>query len=247
MAIEIQYLSVIDVADICGVARSTVSYWISKKSLPARRSGKKDLVAANDLVLFLRAEKQSVPQALLELVGGIYPQPFRSFKRCWEYGARDCHSDGCQHCVVFELQIRECFTARHNQNRQCPISCHECRYFSEYYGLSMAFIHQISKPAAIYKDLYLWWGNRAWAEMWGVEVEELIGAGMEDFVHPGSLKTFIGYNKSLLQGDPVIPEGYRGTFNCKNGKKIEFYLTVTPLIRPGGVCLAIAERQARPI
>ena len=192
----------------------------------------------------MRAEKQSVPQALLELVGGIYPQPFRSFKRCWEYGARDCHSDGCQHCVVFKLQIRECFTARHNQNRQCPISCHECRYFSEYYGLSMAFIHQISKPAAIYKDLYLWWGNRAWAEMWGLEVDELIGAGMEDFVHPGSLKTFIGYNKSLLQGDPVIPEGYRGTFNCKNGKKIEFYLTVTPLIRPGGSVWLL--RKGRP-
>ena len=81
MEIGYQHLSVMEIADICGVARSTVSYWISKKSLPARRSGKKDLVSVDDLVLFLRSERQTVPHVLFEQVGGAYPQPFRSFKR----------------------------------------------------------------------------------------------------------------------------------------------------------------------
>jgi len=242
MAVGSQHLSVMEIAKTCGVARSTVSYWISKKSLPARRSGKKHLVSVDDLVLFLRSERQTVPRALLEQVGGVYSQPVRPFKRCWEYWARDSHADGCQHCTVFELQINECFTAGHNPNRQCPISCHECRYFSEYYELPVAFIHQIGKPAAIYKDLCLWTGNRAWGQLCGLEAEELIGVGIEEFVHPESLKTFISYSKGRVQGNPEIPEKYLAVFRSGNGGKIRVYLTITPLVKPVGACLAIAER-----
>ena len=71
MATGSQHLSVIEIAKTCGVARSTVSYWISKKSLSARRSGKKHLVSVDDLVLFLTSERQAVPHALLELVGSL--------------------------------------------------------------------------------------------------------------------------------------------------------------------------------
>ncbi|MCP4576229.1 MAG: helix-turn-helix domain-containing protein [Deltaproteobacteria bacterium] len=85
MVIRSQHLSVMEIAEICGVARSTVSYWISKKSLRAHRSGKKHLVSVDDLVPFLTSERESVPQALLEQVGVVYPQPFSVFKRCWEY------------------------------------------------------------------------------------------------------------------------------------------------------------------
>jgi len=83
---------------------------------------------------------------------------------------RDSDVDGCRLCAVFKLQIKECFTAGHNPNRQCVISCHECQYFGKYYGLPVAFIHQIGKPAAVYKDLCIWTGNRAWAEMCDMEV-----------------------------------------------------------------------------
>jgi len=242
MAIGYQHLSVMEIADICGVARSTVSYWISKKSLPAHRSGKKHLVGVDDLVLFLTSESQTVPHVLLEQVGGVYPQPFRPFKRCWEYWARDSHGDRCQHCTVFELQIKECFTISRSPNRPCPISCHECQYFGEYYGLPVAFIHQIGKPAAVYKDLSIWTGNRAWAELCNMEVEQLIGLGIEEFVHPESLKTFISYSKGRVQGDPAVPERYRGIFRSGNGGKIRVYMTITPLVKPAGACLAIAER-----
>jgi hypothetical protein len=229
---------------MCGVARSTVSYWITKKSLPARRSGKKHLVAVDDLVLFLTAERQTVPHALLKQVGGAYPQLFRPFKRCWEYWESNSHGDRCRHCTVFELQIKECFTINRSPTRQCPISCHKCQYFGEYYGLPAAFIHQIGKPAAIYKDLCIWTGNKAWVELCHMEEEQLIGAGIEEFVHPESLKTFISYSKGRVQGDPAVPERYRGIFRSGNGEKIDAYLTITPLIRPAGACLAIAERAA---
>ena len=129
-----------------------------------------------------------------------------------------------------------------NPNRQCPISCHECQYFSEYYGLPVAFIYQIGKPAAVYKDLSIWTGNMAWAHLCAVGVEDLIGMGIEEFVHSDSLKTFISYNKGRVQGNPTVPEKYRGIFRNRNGGKIDVYLTVTPLLRPAGTCLAIAER-----
>jgi len=237
-----QHLSVMEIAEICGVARSTVSYWISKKLLSVHRSGKKHLVAVDDLVLFLADKKHTVPQALLEQVGGAYPQPFRTFKKCWEYWANDSHGQRCRHCTVFELQIEECFTACRSPNRQCAKSCHECRYFSEYYGLPAAFIHQIGKPAALYKDISIWMGNRAWAELCQMEAGQLVGAGIEEFIHTESLKAFIRYSKGRVQGDPAVPETYRGSFCSGNEGKIEVHLTVTPLIRPAGACLAIAEK-----
>ena len=113
---------------------------------------------------------------------------------------------------------------------------------SEYYEIPVAFIHQIGKPAAVYKDLCLWTGNRAWAQLCGLEVEQLIGVGIEEFVHPESLKTFISYSKGRVQGDPAVPERYRGIFRSGNGGKIRVYMTITPLVKPAGACLAIAER-----
>jgi excisionase family DNA binding protein len=242
MATGAQHLTVMEIAKTCGVARSTVSYWISKKSLSARRSGKKHLVSVDDLVLFLTSERQTVPQALLEQVGSLYPQPFRPFKRCWEYWGNDSHGDRCRHCTVFELQIKECFTISRNSDRQCSINCHECQYFSEYYGLPVAFIHQIGKPAAVYKDFSIWTGNKAWAQLCAVEAEKLIGVGMEEFVHPESLKMFIRYSRGRVQSNPTVPERYRGIFHSGKGGKIDAYLTVTSLLRPAGTCLAIAER-----
>jgi excisionase family DNA binding protein len=242
MATGSQHLTVMEIAKTCGVARSTVSYWISKKSLSARRSGKKHLVSVDDLVLFLTSERQTVPHALLEQVGGVYPQPFRPFKRCWEYWGNDSHGDRCRHCTVFELQIKECFTISRSSDRQCSINCHECQYFGEYYGLPVAFIHQIGKPAAVYKDLSIWTGNRAWAQLCAMEAEELIGVGMEEFVHPESLKMFIRYSKGRVQSNPTVPERYRGIFHSGKGGKIDAYLTVTSLLKPVGTCLAIAER-----
>lgn len=65
MTQKFQTLPVADIAEICGVARSTVSYWIAKRSLPAHRSGKKHMVFVEDLVLFLKSKRQSIPEVLL--------------------------------------------------------------------------------------------------------------------------------------------------------------------------------------
>ena len=93
-----QLLAVTDIAEICGVARSTVSYWISKKSLPAFRSGNKFMVNANDLVFYLNSEGHSIPDSLYKLGGGPYPLPSRPFKQCWEYWARDVREKKCEKC-----------------------------------------------------------------------------------------------------------------------------------------------------
>jgi len=236
-----------DIAEICGVARSTVSYWIARKSLQACRSGKKHLVTVDDLIFFLKSEGQSIPKILLEQVGGIYPQHFKLLKPCWEFWEDQSHGKNCQHCVVFTRKVRECFSAKGNQNLPCPIRCIECQYFNEYYGPRVAFIHQIVKPAAVYKDLYLWSGNKAWAELCGVGVGELIGAGIEEFVHPDSLKTVISYDKRRVQGDPAVPDRYQVALSPKSGGKIEVYLAISPLTRPANTWLAVAEEVRKKI
>ncbi len=242
MSQKFQTLSVLEIAEICGVARSTVSYWIAKKSLPANRSGKKYVVSIDELVLFLKSEGQPVPQILLEHVEGVHPQLFRPRRPCWEYWANEPHGTKCQECAVFIHQIAECFTDKDNQKHQCPINCHECQYFGEYYGPRVAFIHQIDKPAAVYKDLYVWSGNKAWADLCGIDVERLIGVGIEEFVHADSLRMFINYNKRRHQGDPTVPDRYQVFLSDKSGGKIKVYLSISPLIRPSGTWLAVAER-----
>ncbi len=242
MHTRFQNLSVMDISEICGVARSTVSYWIAKKSLQANRSGNRYLVSVDDLVFFLKSEHKRLPQALHELAGGgINPQQFKPLKRCWEYWASHSYGNRCQNCCVFEYQINECFTVRENRNLQCRIECHECQYFCEYYGPRVAFIHQIDKPAAIYKNLYFWSGNYAWAELCGVKVENLIGAGIEELFHPDSLKIIISYDKRRIQGDPAVPDRFSVFLNHKVEGKIEVYLSVSPLIRPAGTWLTVAE------
>lgn len=105
----------------------------------------------------------------------------------------------------------------------------------------MAFIHQIDKPAAIHKDLYLWSGNKAWVDLCGVDVEQLIGSGIEGFVHD-SLGMFISYNKRKIQGDQTFSDRIQVLLRDKTEPKIKVYLTTTPLKRPSGAWLAMAER-----
>jgi len=106
----------------------------------------------------------------------------------------------------------------------------------------MAFIHQIEKPAAVYKDLYLWSGNKAWADLCGVDVEKLIGIGIEELVHHESLGTFISYNKRKIQGDSTVPDRFQVSFGEKTRDRIKVYLAITPLKSPSGALLAMAEK-----
>ncbi len=87
----------------------------------------------------------------------------------------------------------------------------------------------------------MWSGNRAWAELCGVGVGELIGAGIEEFVHPDYLRTVISYDKRRVQGDPTVPDRYKVAFSPNGGGRIEAYLAISPLKRPANTWLAVAE------
>jgi PAS domain S-box-containing protein len=107
----------------------------------------------------------------------------------------------------------------------------------------VAFIHQIDKPVAVHKGLYLWSGNQSWADLLGVDVHELIGAGIEEFIHPDSLRMFISHDKRRHHGDPSVPDRYQAFLSDKNGRKIGVCLSVSPLIRPSGTWLVVAEMR----
>lgn len=240
-----QMLSVLDIARICGVSRSSVSYWIAKKDLRAHRLGKKDMVRVDDLVIFLQSDGRPVPQVLQENVGGAYTMPIRPFQNCWEYWKENAHGSKCPQCIASKNHINECFTAKQRAGNRCGIKCNECRYFHEYYGARMTFIHQLEIPAAVTKDLYLWSANEAWADLCGTGVEQLIGAGIEELVHPESLKIVVNYNKKLQQGDAPIFFRNRVIFERSNGENVLTYLTISPLKKPSATWLAIAEGVSR--
>ena len=242
MTRRVKKLSVIDIAEICSVARSTVSYWIAKKTLPAELLGKKHMVSVEDLAAFLESNGKPVPQILLESMGGMYSQPLKPMKKCWDFWAEHEHGENCRECRVFQYQLIECFTAKGTSKQQCPLECHECPFFYEFYVPRVSFIHQIDRPAAIYKDLCLWAGNGAWAELCGVETKELIGTGVEEFIHADSLTAIIRWSKRLSQGDNAVPFGYRAFFKGKNGERIETFLSISPLKKPLGTVLAMAEK-----
>jgi len=239
----LQMLSVMDIAGLCGVARSTVSYWIAEKSLPARRFGKRYMVSVKDLIPFLQSEGYPVPISLLENTYEMYHNALRPFKPCWDYWAKEPHSEGCKECPVFSRHIKACFTTRHASEQKCPIDCSECQYFYEFFVPVMSFIDQIKNPAAIYKDLYIWSGNRAWADMCGVNTKNLIGAGAEEFIHPESLKSIINYDKKIRMGGGSEVFHLDLFFTTKGNKKIKTDLSISPLKNPDGTWLAVVEKQ----
>ena len=107
----------------------------------------------------------------------------------------------------------------------------------------MSFIDQIKNPAAIYKDLYIWSANRAWAEMCGVNTKNLIGAGAEEFIHPESLKNIINYDKKIRMGGSSEVFRFDLFFSTRNNKKIRTDLSISPLKSPDGTWLAVVEKQ----
>ena len=104
-----------------------------------------------------------------------------------------------------------------------------------------SFIHQIPMPSAILKDLYIWSGNKPWADICEVEINQLIGIGIEEVIHPESIRTIINYNKRIQQG--YNTEIFKSAiyFETANGKKIRANLSITPLKQPIGACLAVGE------
>ena len=236
---ETQMLSVLNISEICDVARSTVSYWITEKGLSAQRSGNKFMVAMEDLVIFLETIGRPVPESLMNSIGGVFSHPFKPFVTCWEYWKKENNSKDCENCFIFKCGITECFTVE-NTRRECMTDCSKCQYYYEHYTRYTAFIHQMSMPAAVFRDMYIWTGNRAWAELCGVDIDSLIGLGIEEIVHSESIRNIINLNKKMKQQEH--PEFFKSTiyFENKQGKKISARVTMAPMTKPEGACFAIA-------
>ncbi len=233
-------LSVLDISQICDVARSTASYWITNKGLSAQRSGNKFLVCIKDLIFFLETIGRPVPQTLLENNGGVSSYPFKTFRNCWEYWQNDRHGENCVSCSVCNYQVSECFTLKTNK-KKCSVNCSVCRYYYEHYTQYTAFIHQLPMPAAVLKDMYIWSGNSAWSELCGIDMERLIGIGIEEIVHPESIKTIINFNKKIKQEENREFFKSRIFFEGSNGKKVEVVLGMACLNQPRGAYFAVSE------
>lgn len=66
-------MSVLEASELCGVARSTISYWISKRGLPAYRKGKKFVIEPEELAKFLRICRYRLPACLEALAPPLSP------------------------------------------------------------------------------------------------------------------------------------------------------------------------------
>ncbi|MGD9162212.1 MAG: hypothetical protein PVG39_27630 [Desulfobacteraceae bacterium] len=237
---ETQMLSVLNISEICDVARSTASYWITRKGLPAQRSGNKFWVSIEDLILFLESIGRPVPQILVEGIGGVYSYPFKSYQTCWNYWQKGEHGENCGNCEVLKYQISECFTLK-DHRRKCSGSCSSCQYYYEHYTQYTSFIHQMSMPAAVLKDMYIWSGNQAWADLCGVDIDSLIGMGIEEIIHPESIKIIINFNKKIQRGDNTGFLKSDVFFENQEGKKIKVNLAMASLKQPAGAYFAVVD------
>jgi hypothetical protein len=46
---------------------------------------------------------------------------------------------------------------------------------------------------------------------------------------------------SGIRGDPTVPDRYKVFFTDRTGRKIEVYLSISPLTKPSDTCLAVSE------
>jgi len=210
-------LSVSQVAALCGVGHSTVGYWVRGNKLRAHRVGNQYSIPVEELVLYLKSKGQKIPDEL-DGVDSQVPDS-RTFQNCWQYFDGTAEGRDCNNCIVFKNKVEPCFASRGTGSPQCPTDCPDCKYYKETYLPRIQFIHQISSPAAISKDFYLWGGNKPWVELCGVDERDLPGMGIEQVFHPNSLEMIIAGIKKRTLGDSSVTRTYNVLFkNDENGK-----------------------------
>ena len=230
--------SVNEAASLCGVGRSTITYWIRNNKLYADRSGNSYSIPIEGLQLFLKSSGKEIPPELKR--DGLRGPVFNTSRPCWEYWKGSDHCQRCPDCVVFVNHIDTCFTAKQSLKLHCGGSCHECRYYHEIYLPRIQFIHQIEFPATVFKDFYFWGGNRHWNELCDIPERELIGLGIEHVFHAESLAMVMANIKKRSLGDPA-PISYRIFLKNKLQGKIAATIFVFPVNRMFGTFLVLAE------
>lgn len=225
---------------MCGVGRSTLGYWIRSKRLRAIRTGRNYRIPVEELLLFLKATGQPIPE---EIADGIRGPCFRTVQNCWQYFADDGHGRLCNGCPVFFNKVEACFTARDSGALCCPSSCLDCELYTEIYEPRIQFVRQLDVPAAICKGLEFWGGNKGWADLCGVDEKGLPGMGIEQVVHQESMEAVISNAKRNALGNPTVPRTYSIFLKTPEQGKLRVRISVYPLGEPAGTSLLVAERQ----
>jgi len=236
-------LSVTQAANLLGIGRTTVGYWIRTKKLHADRVGRNYTISVDALGFFLKSNGHTIPPELADAhLSGPF---FRNFQPCWQYWQESGHDRNCENCVSFKNQRDLCFTTRNSGSLQCPHSCNECKYYQEIYLPRIQLIYQFDLPAALLRDFSFWGGNAKWAELCGVSERDLIGLGIESVIHPESLETVISDVKKRNFGHPEVPRTYsvflKNIELCKDGDKLAVIISLYPLRDPAGTLLVLAE------
>jgi len=242
MAQKKKTISVTQAAKLCGVGRTTVGYWIRSRKLRATRTGRNYSIPIEELIFFLRANRQDIPP---ELAGeNTFGPCFRAVQKCWDYWKGQPHGDYCRNCTVFKKQLDVCFGARRSNLTGCPEDCGDCLHYHETYLARIQFVHQIKMPAVVYRDLAIWGANPLWARLCGVGERSLIGMGMENVVHSESLENLIADSRNRSFGAPDVPLSYRLFLKHPDGGKSAVKTWVFPLCDPPDTLLMIAEKES---
>ena len=232
-------LSVARTAVLCGVGHSTVGYWIRSKKLCANRVGRNYSIPIEELLFFLKSTGQNIPEELAD--GKLLGPYFRTVQNCWQYWQGRSNGHDCKECTVFKNQLEVCFTAQASSSSSCSKTCFKCQYYLETYLLRIQFIHQINYPAAVYKGLHLWGGNRSWAKLCEVQESDLPGMSVERAVHHDSLAQVISNIRRRALGDLAIPRTYNIFLKNNKSGKLKVRVAVYPLSEPSGANLLLAE------
>lgn len=230
--------SVKQVADGCGVGRSTVGYWIRSGKLRADRVGRDYVVPEQDLLCFLNASGKRVPGWLQ---GGMRGQPsYPSYRFCWEFRSEeDGNASDCNGCMVQRKQVRACFAGCRHVVPGREIHCHRCRYYVEHVLPRIGFVHQLGAPAAVYEGLNIWGGNALFQELSGFPEKEIPGLGIERLFHVDSLERVISNIKRRALGNPDVPSHYEVYLRRGTEERGKAEICVTPLVEPEGTFLIL--------
>ncbi|MEJ2638606.1 MAG: helix-turn-helix domain-containing protein [Desulfosarcinaceae bacterium] len=232
-------LTTSQVAKICKVDRTTVGYWIRTAKIRAKRVGKKYLIAANDLRLYLESQGQQIPKELFQ--GSRQESIFPDIQPCWRLIQTEARGSSCIKCPVYKRGIEPCFTYQAGGTTCSSERCLDCEFYRNSFFPRIKFIHQMRMPAAVYKDLFIWGANSAFESLCELKEGQAIGYGIEQLVHPDSMEMVISFAKRRSLGHRQVPKHYEANFKTKEKGRINVFLSIVPLIEPQGTFLMIVE------
>ena len=191
------------------------------------------------MVLYLKSKRQKIPDELVEMKAQL--SDINDFADCWQYfkGTADRHN--CDQCIVYQKRLKPCFSTKKTAFFDCSTACLDCGYYMKTYLPRIEFIHQISCPAAVLKDYYLWGGNNPWVELCGLRGKDLPGMGIEQMFHADSLEKVIAGIKKMTSRNPLVAKSYNTFFKGDEREKIAVRISIYALNDPAEALLILAE------